>query len=318
MSTQAFSSDCLSNFPNKSEMLTEDERTLVLTLNAGTQVDYPRVCVHELFAEQAALRPNAEAVVFGADRLSYRQVDHRSNQIAQFLAAENIRPGDHVGVFMDRSANMVASMLGILKTGAAYVPIDPDYPQEHSRFIAEDTGVRCVLTERNVHSVLVTAAPLIYVDGPDSPIRTCSKQAVVNRSGPESVAAIVYTSGSTGQPKGACIPHRAIVRNVRNTNYVQATSEDRVAQVSSPSFDAALLEIWLPLLNGGTLVGMRPQILLDPVELPRVLEAERISILVLNTAYIHQIGRDTPEVLKGVRKIFFEANQPSPALCARS
>ena len=314
MSTQAFSSDCLSSFPDKWDMRPDDERTLVFSLNAGTRVDYPRVCVHELFAQQAALRPDAEALVFGADRLSYRQLDHRSNQIAQFLVAGGVHPGDHIGIFMDRSANMVVSLLGIVKAGATYVPIDPDYPQEHLRFIAEDTAVRCVLTERNVHSALPTAAPLIYVDGPDSPIRTCSSKAVVNRSGPESVAAMIYTSGSTGQPKAACIPHRAIVRTVRNTNYVQATSEDRVAQLASPSFDAALMEIWLPLLNGGTLVGMRRETLLDPVELPRLLEAERISILVLNTAHLHQIGRDTPGVLKGVRKILFggEAAEPGP------
>jgi amino acid adenylation domain-containing protein len=314
MSTQAFSSDCFSHFPGKSDMLLSDECTLVRRLNAGTQVDYPRACVHELFAEQAALRPDAEALVFGADRLTYRELDERSNQIAHFLAARRVSPGDRVGILIDRSANMVVSMLGILKAGAAYVPMDPDYPEEQLRFIAEDTAVCCVLTEGNVRSVLPAAALLVYVDGPDSPIRSCSTEAIVNQSGPESVAAIIYTSGSTGRPKGACIPHRAIVRTVRNTNYVQATCEDRVAQVNSPSFDAAMKEIWLPLLNGGTLVGMRREMLLDPIELPRLLEAERISILVLNTSYLHQIGRDTPHVLRGVRKIVFggEAAEPGP------
>lgn len=314
MSTQALSSDDFSKFPKESEMLPARERTLVVGLNAGTRTDYPRVCVHELFVEQAALRPHAEALIFGADRLSYKELDDRSNRIAQYLVEQDIHPGDRVGIFMDRSANMVVAMLGVLKAGAAYVPMDPEYPQEHVQFIAEDTAVRCVLTEHDVHSTLPCAAPLIYADGPDCPISLCSPEAVVNRSGPESVAAIIYTSGSTGRPKGACIPHRAIVRTVCHTNYVQATSEDRVAQVASPSFDAALMEIWLPLLNGGTLVGMRRETLLDPIELPKLLESERISIMVLNTAYLHQIGRDTPAILKGVRKIIFggEAAEPGP------
>ncbi|MBV9501338.1 MAG: amino acid adenylation domain-containing protein [Acidobacteriaceae bacterium] len=314
MSTQTLSSDWLSNFPDKRDMLSVDEHTLVASLNAGTQVDYPRVCVHELFVEQAVLRPHAEALVFGADRLTYRQLDHHANRIAHFLAAEGVHPGDHVGICMDRSAHMVVSMLGILKAGAGYVPIDPEYPQEHLRFIVEDAAIRCVLTELDVHSVLPTAAPRFCIDGADSPICSCSSEAVVNRSGPESVAAIIYTSGSAGRPKGVCIPHRAIVRTFRNTNYVQATNEDRVAQVASPSFDGTLLEIWLPLLNGGTLIGMRRETLLDPIELTRVLEAERISIMVLNTAYLHQIGRDTPTVLKGVRKILFggETAEPGP------
>jgi amino acid adenylation domain-containing protein len=283
-------------------------------MNERGSVSYPRMPVHQLFAEHAALRPDAEALVFGTERLTYRQLDERSNQVAQFLSGQGIRSGDFVGVFMDRSADMIVSMLGILKAGGAYVPIDPDYPQERLKFIAADTAVRWVLTSRRVRAVLPAAAPCIYADGPDSPIRTCSREAVCNRSTPESIAVVIYTSGSTGQPKAACIPHRAVVRTVRNTNYLQVMPEDRVAQVCSPSFDAAIQEIWLALLNGATLVGMPRETLLDYVELPKLLRSERISILILNTAYVHQIGRDVPELLNGVRKIIFggEAAEPEP------
>ncbi len=296
------------------DMLTEEERAVVLAFNAGSQTPYPYVCVHELVAEQAKLRPEAEAVAFGDTRLSYRQLDERSNQVANFLLAQQINPGDRVGIFMDRSADMITSMLGVLKAGGAYVPIDPVYPQERLKFIADDISVSWVLSSHQVHTKLPSAAPFVLVDGPDSPVRTASRQPVANRSTPESIAALIYTSGSTGQPKAACIPHRAIVRTVRDTNYIQATPEDRVAQVASPSFDAALMEIWMALINGGTLVGMRRETLLDPVELSKILQTERISVIVLNTAYMHQIGRDVPEALSGVRKIIFggEAAEPAP------
>jgi amino acid adenylation domain-containing protein len=299
---------------SKFDMLPPDERTLILGLYAGSRAEFPQACLHELFSEQAASRPDAEALVFGGERLTYRQLDGRSNQIAQFLIGEGICPEDRVGIFMDRSADMIVSMLGILKAGGAYVPIDPDYPAERLRFIAEDTAVRWVLTQLCVHTILPAAAPSICVDALDSPIRNCSREPVMNRSTPESIAVVIYTSGSTGEPKAACIPHRAAVRTVRNTNYIQVTPEDRVAQAGSPSFDAAITEIWLALVNGATLVGVPRDTLLGAAELTRLLRVEHISILVLNTSYVHQIARDTPEVLKSVRKVLFggEAAEPGP------
>ena len=246
--------------------------------------------------------------------MTYRQLDQRSNQVAQFLVGEGLYPEDRVGIFMDRSADMVVAMLGILKAGGAYVPIDPDYPVERLKFIAEDTAARRILTHQRVDVVLPGTAPSVCVDAADSPIRKCSSEPVINRSTPESVAVVIYTSGSTGKPKAACIPHRAAVRTVRNTNYVQAVPEDRVAQAGSPSFDAAITEIWLALVNGATLVGMRRETLLGPAELISFLRKERISILILNTSYVHQIACDAPEVLKGVRKVLFggETAEPEP------
>jgi amino acid adenylation domain-containing protein len=230
------------------------------------------------------------------------------------LVSEGICPEDRVGIFMNRSADMIVSMLGILKAGGAYVPIDPEYPPERLKFIAEDTAVRWVLTQRQVDASLPAAAPFIYVDDAGSPISRSSVEPVMNRSTPESIAVVIYTSGSTGKPKAICIPHRAAVRTVSNTNFVQIEPVDRITQAGSPSFDAAIKEIWLALANGATLIGLSKEILLEPAKLARLLREERISIICLNTAYVHQIGRDAPEVLKGLRKIFFggEAAEPGP------
>ena len=296
------------------EMMPDEERALVLNRYAGRSSEYPWACLHDLFAEQVQIRPDAEALVFGTERFTYRRLDERSNQIGRFLQGSGIAHGDRVGIFMDRSADMIVSMLGVLKAGAAYVPIDPDYPAERLKFIAEDTHVKHVLTARRVHAKLPVAAPMSYLDDPDSPVWTSATGPVAHDATPESVAVVIYTSGSTGLPKAACIPHRAAVRTVRNQNYVEVRAEDRVAQVASPSFDAAIMETWLALVNGATLVGMSRETLLGPAELTRFLALERVSIMVLNTAYLHQIGRDAPHVLARLRKILFggEAAEPGP------
>lgn len=296
------------------DMLPDEERALILGAYAGAIAEYPHCTLHELVAEQAALHPEAEALVFGGERLTYRELDQRSNQIAQFLRQQGIIDGDRIGIFMDRSSAMIVTMLGILKAGGVYVPIDPEYPVERLKFIAEDTEVRWVFTEQNVGAALPTKVPLIYLNGEDSPVAGFPREPVPDRSTPESVAVMIYTSGSTGRPKAVCIPHRAVIRTIRNSNQVTVTPQDRIAQIASPSFDAAIFEIWLALANGATLVGMRREILLGPAEFMRLLETERISILILNTAYVHQIGRDSPEVLKGVRKVMFggEAAEAGP------
>ncbi len=296
------------------DMMPEQERALVLGLYSGSSSDYPQTSLHELFAEQVALRPHAEAVVYEGERLTYRQLDLRSNQVAQFLVSERICPEDRIGIFMDRSADMIVAMLGILKAGGTYVPIDIDYPSEQLRFIAADAALRLVLTQRSVGAIFPANAPSVFVDTPDSPIRRFGDEPVGNRSTPESIAVVNYTSGSTGHPKAARIPHRAVVRTVRDTNHVQALPEDCVAQASSPSFDAAIEEIWLALVNGATVVGLRRETLLSPAELTRFLRNEKISIMVVNTSYVHQIARDAPGTLKGVRKLIFggEAAEPGP------
>src|SRR5215469_14549723 len=186
MSIEVQVSDCI-----QPSTVDSGRRRLV---DGSNRASYPRKCLHQLFTEQAALRPDAEALVFGGERLTYRQLDERSNQVAQFLVGQGMCSEDFVGIFMDRSADMIVSMLGVLKAGGAYIPIDPDYPQERLKFIADDTAVRWVLTNRRTNTILPTAAPSIYIDGPDSPVRTCSRRPVTNRATPESVAVVIYTS----------------------------------------------------------------------------------------------------------------------------
>ena len=296
------------------DLVPADERELVLGEYAGASAEYPQLCLHELFAQQVALRPDAEAVRYGSERLTYGELDRRSNQIAHLLRGRDVRPGELVGLLMERSVEMIVSMLGIVKAGAAYVPLDPEYPAERLRFMAEDTAVRWILTHRLVDAPLPGPAALVYIDDPGSGVAGFSTEPLPNLATPESVAVLIYTSGSTGRPKGACIPHRAIVRTVMHTNYVCITSEDRVAQLASPSFDVAMYEVWSALTNGAALVGVSRDTLLAPSEMAQVLRAERITSIALNTAHLHQIGNDAPDLLQDVRVVLFggEAAAPDP------
>jgi amino acid adenylation domain-containing protein len=296
------------------DMLSEDERLLVLRMYAGRSGAYPQACLHELFAEHARQQPDAVAARYGVEHLTYRELDEQSNQMAHYLLDQGLSSEDLVGVFLNRSAGMIVAVLGILKAGGTYVPIDVDYPAAQLKFIAGDTKLRLVLTENSVRGRFPSDIRAICMDSADSTFRACSKLPVKNRSNPESIAVVNYTSGSTGRPKAARIPHRAVVRTVRDTNYVNVTPEDKVAQSVSPSFDAAIMEIWLALANGATLVGLQRESLLSSAELATTLKSHEISVIVLNTAYVHQIGRDAPEALKGVRKVIFggEAAEPAP------
>jgi amino acid adenylation domain-containing protein len=296
------------------DMMPDEEKALVLGIYSGHEAPYPKACLHELFLEQVKLRPEAEAVVYGEERLSYEELDKRSNQVAQYLLLQGLSAEECVGIFMDRSVDMIIGMLGTLKAGGAYVPIDPDYPAERLSFIADDTALRFVLTQKSVKSVLPSAASSIFLDSEDSPVLDCSTEAVPNRVNPESIAVVIYTSGSTGKPKAARIPHRAVVRTVRNTNYLEATPADRVAQATSPSFDAAIKEIWMALVNGAALVGLSRETLIVPAEARKFIQKEKITLLVVNTAYVHQIALEAPDAFKDVRKVVFggEAAEAGP------
>jgi amino acid adenylation domain-containing protein len=296
------------------ELMPEDERALVLGPYAGSSAESPRRCVHELFAEQAALRPEAEALVFGGERLTYGELDRRSNQVARFLRGQGLRPEEPVGIFMERSVDMIVSIVGILKAGGAYAPIDPMYPAERIDFMVQDMAARWIMTHRQVHANPAITGKLVYVDGPGSAIAGASEEAVSNVVTPQAVAVLIYTSGSTGQPKGTLIPHRTVVRAIRNTNYLNVTPQDRVGQAMSPSFDVCILEVWSALANGAALIGIPREILLAPSAMAEKLRSERISVLCLTTAYLNQIGREAPDLLKDVRAVLFggEAAEPEP------
>ena len=236
----------------------EDREKLMVDWN-DTASDYPRhLCIHHLFEQEAARRPDAVAIRFSDEQLTYRQVNERANQIAHRLRKLGVGPEVMVAVLLDRSPELIIGLLGILKAGGAFVPLDPSYPMERLEFMVADIETPVMLTQNSVVARLSNPDWLsgkrfswdVVQESTDNP---------THETTPENLAYVMYTSGSTGRPKGVMVNHRAVVRLVKNTNYIDLSEREVFLQFSPVSFDASTLEIWGPLLNGGCLAMMPPE-----------------------------------------------------------
>jgi amino acid adenylation domain-containing protein len=240
---------------SKLPLLAEVERRQLLAEWNDTRTDYPRdECIHRLFEQQARQTPNAIALVFRKESLTYRELNERANQLAHYLREMGVGPETMVGVCMDRSIEMVVALLGVLKAGGAYVPLDPSYPQERLRFMLHDTQILLLLTQSSLAEKLSAyGVRAVCLDTDWGDIARQSAEDLPGDMAAENLAYVMYTSGSTGQPKGIGVPHRAVIRLVKNTNFADLSSDQVILQFAPISFDASTLETWGSLLNGGRL-----------------------------------------------------------------
>lgn len=221
-----------------------------------TEQPYPQSCIHQLFEAQAALTPDAIAVVDATEQLTYRELNHRSNQLAHYLQQLGVVPDDLVGLCMERSTWMLVGLLGVLKAGGAYVPLDPTYPIERLQWIVEDAQLAIVLT----HSSAIAAEKLeclkviVNLDREWSAIAELSSENPVTNVSLDHLAYVIYTSGSTGQPKGVLVEHRGLANLAHAQQQIfDLKPIDRVLQFASLSFDASIFEIVMALTTGATL-----------------------------------------------------------------
>jgi amino acid adenylation domain-containing protein len=284
-------------------LMTSEERQQLEQWNQ-TQTEYERdKCVHQLVELQAERRPDAVAVVHGEKQISYGELNHRANQLAHYLRKHGVGLETRVGVLMERSVEWIVALLGILKAGGVYVPLDGSYPAQRLRFMVEDAAVRLLLTESGQPNL--DAEEVVYLDAGWEWLESESGENLEHVTQAEDLAYLMYTSGSTGQPKGVGVTHRAINRLVSNTNYVKFDENDRVAQISNASFDAATFEIWGALLNGSRLVVLEKETALSPAELGRKLVDQQISVLFLTTALFNHVGQTQPEIFGSLNYMVF-------------
>lgn len=286
-------------------MLTAAERRQLLVDWNRTQTDFPRErCIHELFEEQVANQPGAVALELGDVKLTYGQLNERANRLAHQLRAAGVGPDTLVTLCVERSLELVVALIAILKAGGAYVPLSPDYPRERLAFMLADTQSPVVLTQRHLVSKLPKHdAQVVLLDARETSLT--DNRPVTNPVGnarPENLAYVMYTSGSTGQPKGTTIPHRAVVRLVKNTNFATLSDQEVFLQFAPVSFDASTLEIWGPLLNGGRLVIMPPGGA-SLEELGRVIERHRVTTLWLTAGLFNVMVDDRLNDLKNLRQL---------------
>ncbi|MEH2127084.1 amino acid adenylation domain-containing protein [Nostoc sp.] len=270
-------------------MLTASEQQQLLVEWNDTQVDYPQdKCIHQLFEEQSLSTPDAVAVVFENQQLTYHELNCRANQLAHYLRSLGVKPDVLVGICVERSLEMVVGLLGILKAGGTYVPLDPEYPQERLRFILEDAQVSVLLSQHHlVEKLPECQAQLVNLDTDWQLISQLNQEnalaqltvgiADVQAS---NLAYVIYTSGSTGQPKGVQISHKSV------SNFLSAmqqrpgiTKQDTLLAITTIAFDIAALEIFLPITVGACLVIASRDVTLDGRELFDLLVKSKATIM---------------------------------------
>ena len=246
----------------------------------ATDRAYPALPLHEAFSAQARRTPDAPALSFRGERLTYKELDARADELAGRLSRLGAAPNTLVVVCMERSLEMVVALYAVLMSGAAYVPVDPEYPTERIAFMLADTAAPILLTqERLLDRVQGTAATVIPVDVAPTPDVTSSR-AALSRAGLDDLAYVIYTSGSTGQPKGAMISHRAIANRIFwMQDAFGLTTDDRVLQKTPFSFDVSVWEFFWPLLFGAELVVAEPGGHRDTGYLARTIEATGITTI---------------------------------------
>nr|WP_279636949.1 non-ribosomal peptide synthetase [Corallococcus llansteffanensis] len=284
--------------------LTPEERQRLLVVWNDTSRDYPRdASVPALFTEQAARTPEAIALKSGTAQLSYAALEKASNQLAHHLRRMGVRPGDRVGLCLERSFELVVGMLGILKAGAAYVPVEAKYPADRITWIFQEAGVSVLVTQEALADELPAVADLQVLLDADAAQLAKQPDTLPDVKVPaEALAYVMFTSGSTGRPKGVSVPQRGIVRLVRGNDFIHFGPEEVFLQLAPVAFDASTLEVWGALLNGAKLV-LAPPKTLSYAELGRLLTGEGITTLWLTAALFEQMVLDQGKALSGVRQV---------------
>ncbi|CAH3904235.1 Tyrocidine synthase 3 [Serratia marcescens] len=293
------------------EVMPDEEYALQLCRWNHTAEAYPAdTCVHELFEQQARQTPQAIALIQDAQRLSYAQLNARANRLAHRLIERGVQPGDRVAVRLARSIELVCAQLAVIKAGAAYVPIDPQLPAVRQAWIADDSGACLMLTD----AVGDEGIPQLTVEDREAEGHDGNPALRVSSG---ATAYIMYTSGSTGTPKGVMTPHQGITRLVRNNRYAAFDADDRIAFAANPAFDASTMEVWAALLNGGALVVIAPEVMMEAERLAAELQRHRITTLFLTTALFNQYVHSISGALAQLKYLISGGEKEDPGAYAR-
>jgi amino acid adenylation domain-containing protein len=286
---------------DKIELITQKEKDQILKIFNNTQTDYPKdKTIIELFEDQVKKTPNNTALVFEDTKLTYKELNKKANQLAYYLREKySVKKDDLIALMVERSEWMIIGILGILKSGAGYVPVDPKYPEDRIKYILEDSNVRCILAK--------DAAKNFNFDIEDidnsNIYQSNYKGNIANISKFDSISYVMYTSGTTGKPKGVVVENKNVIRLVINTNYIDITNEDKILLTGAPGFDATTFEIWTALLKGLTLFVVNEDIILDPYKLERQIKNNQITTIWLTSPLFTQHAIENINVFEGIKNL---------------
>ncbi|HEF7287818.1 TPA: non-ribosomal peptide synthetase [Bacillus cereus] len=260
----------------------EDKRKSLVEFNNPKLDVPPQVTIHEMFERQAMIYPNAIAVTYEKEKITYKELNERANQLAHYLQKKGVGPDTLVGLCVERSHEMIVGILGILKAGGAYVPLDPTYPEQRLQYILEDASIQLFVTQESLKELnwLPENVESICLDRDQDEIGKESKTLPVSGVGPKNLAYVIYTSGSTGNPKGVMIEHHNVIRLFKSTDcWYQFNEKDTWTLFHSYAFDFSVWEIWGALLYGGKLVVVPYWISRSPKDFYQLLVEEEVTVL---------------------------------------
>jgi len=285
-------------------LLSVDERCRFLTTANNTTADYPRNgLIAQHFESQCARTPEATALIFGEREMTYHELNRRANQLAHHLKSLGVGPEIPVALCIERSFEMVVALLAIIKAGGYYVPLDPEYPIGGLEFIFNDLAIPVVVTQESLLGVLPAHwSHVLSLDTDWDAIARKSDENLRLEGIAEHLAYVMYTSGSTGQPKGVAVTHRGVLRLVKETNYASFGSDEVFLQLAPITFDASTFEVWGSLLNGGRLVIFPPK---APAleEVGAALRRHGVTTLWLTAGLFHLMVDQRPDDLRELRQL---------------
>jgi amino acid adenylation domain-containing protein len=299
------------------DILSPQEQQAVLQDYNQTRHDYPRdLDIATLFEQQAARTPQATAVEHHGAALGYAQLNLRANRLAHALRSQGLAEGQAVALFLPRSADLVVALLAVLKAAGVYVPLDEAMPDQRLSEIVLDSGAKWIVTHRTAR-LPAGLAGLVRVDVDDPALQQQPGHELARDTGGGSAAYVMYTSGSTGKPKGVVVPHRGIARLVLNNGYADFRASDRMAFAANPAFDALTLEVWAPLLNGGTIVVIDQPVLLDPDRFAAELRSRSVDVMWLTVGLFNQYEAALAPVIPQLRYLMIGGDALDPRVVAR-
>ncbi len=300
-------------------LMTAAERERVISEWGVNRAEYERdLSIDQIFEARVTETPEAVAIVCDSGQLTYGELNGRANQLAHYLRSLGVGPESLVGLCLERSPELIVATLAVLKAGGAYLPLDPSYPRERLKAMLAEAQPPVLVTQQELAASLPESdARLVRLDTEAELIGSESESNPANRVSAEGLAYVMYTSGSTGRPKGICVSHRAVVRLVRNTNYVNFTPTEVFLQLAPISFDASTFEMWGALLNGAR-VAVAPAGAESLAELGEQLRRHGVTTLWLTAGLFHLMVDERVEELRGVRQLLAGGDVLSPGHVERA